>query len=607
MVHLKINNRPCAVVEGTTILEAARANQILIPTLCYHRELTPVGSCRMCVVEVEGAKSLMAACTTTATEGMVVRTSTPRVRRARKVLYELILSDHPADCLHCDRAEDCELRQLGEVVQIKTSRFADEGSKTGVDRSNPAIVRDAAKCILCRRCVTICQEVQGVGAIQPQQRGFATAIAPGGDLLLGSAVCTYCGQCTTVCPTDALRERDATEAVWQVLADRDRVTAVQTAPAVRAALGEMFDLPPGTLVTGRMVSALRALGFDYVFDTDFAADLTVLEEGTELLGRLAAALVAQGTLTAAACAALPLPTDLPAPVFPMITSCSPGWIKYVEHFYPELIPHLSTCKSPHMMLGALAKSWFARNQGHPPGSLHLTSIMPCTAKKFEISRPEMENDHQRNVDEVLTTRELGRMIREAGICFTALPDGRFDEPLGLSSGAADLFGTSGGVMEAALRTVYALVTGRPVPFSGLRDNPVAGAETIKTASLPMDQPLPQWVFLAGTELKVAVTHGLSGAAVLMDEIARGESPYHFIEVMGCPGGCLSGGGQPRSSHPDVRRLRMEAIYREDEGKPLRTAHENPAVRALYEQFLESVGSHLSHELLHTHYTPRQRY
>ena len=607
MVQLTINQQPCTAEEGSTILEAAAAHHILIPTLCYRKELGPVGSCRICSVEVDGAKSLMAACVTPVADGMVVHTNTPRVRRARKVLYELILSDHPTDCLHCGRSNNCELQQLGEVLQVKTSRFEGARAKAEGDRSNPSIVRDASKCILCRRCVVMCGEVQGIGVVQPQRRGFLTGIGPGGDGLLGTEACTYCGQCTTVCPTDALHERESADPVWQALADPSKVTVVQTAPAVRAALGEAFGLLPGTLVTGQMVSALRALGFDYVFDTDFAADLTVLEEGTELLARIAALFMERGALSSAERDALPLPDPLPLPVFPMITSCSPGWIKYIEHYYPEYLSHLSTCKSPHMMLGALAKSWFADKQGILPSDMHVTSVMPCTAKKYEITRPEMQNDGEWNVDEVLTTRELGKMLLESGICFESLTESRFDDPLGLSTGAADLFGASGGVMEAALRTVYEIITGRELPFSGLHSNPVAGLAKIKKAAIRIERPKAEWSFLDGVELRVAGTNGLAGAAELMEEVVRGESPYHFIEVMGCPGGCITGGGQPRSADPDVRRLRMEAIYREDEGKPIRKSHENPSLIALYDVYLGAPGGDISHTLLHTSYTARKRY
>lgn len=606
MVQLTINDRKLQAEAGETILTVATANNILIPTLCYCETLREIGSCRICSVEVEGARSLMAACVTPVRDGMVVHTHTTRVRKARQILYELMLSDHPADCLRCDRNQTCEFQRLGDILQVKHSRFAGRRSKEFIDSSSPAIVRDANKCILCRRCVTMCNEVQGVGAINPQNRGFAAEIGPGGLNRLGTAVCAFCGQCTTVCPVNALHEADSTAAVWHALDQPRRVTVVQTAPAIRAALGEEFGLEPGTLVTGRMVSALRQLGFQFVFDTNFAADLTILEEGYELLSRLAASQLAAGKISKSQLAALDLSEPLAPPVLPMVTSCSPGWIKYAEHFYSQLLPHLSTCKSPHMMLGALTKSWFASRTGLDPASLYVVSVMPCTAKKYEITRPEMVQNGLPNVDAVLTTRELARMIREAGIDFRNLPESPFDTPMGLSTGAADIFGTTGGVMEAALRTVYEILTGRPLPFAQLHVQPIVGLERIKTASVQLTEVLPAWSFLEGITVRIAVTNGLASAARLMDEIAAGTSEYLFIEVMGCPGGCIAGGGQPRPTTQAVRLQRMKAIYREDEGKPLRKSHENPDILRLYQDFLGRPGSHQAHELLHTHYQDRNR-
>ena len=606
MVKLTINNQPVEVKEGTTILEAAETLNIKIPTLCYLKDFHKIGSCRICVVEVEGAKSLMASCVTPVSEGMVVQTNTDKVRKARKLLFELIMSDHPEDCLHCNRNQTCELQELGETLNVKTSRFKGEKSKVVIDESSPSITRDASKCILCRRCVTMCNEVQGVGTLNAQNRGFDTVISSGEDLCYNTAVCTFCGQCTTVCPVDALHETDSTKDVWAALADKNKVVIVQTAPAVRVALGEEFGLEAGTIVTGKMAAALRDMGFKYVFDTNFAADLTILEEGYEFLSRIVALFRSKGAINDEQLKALNLSDHLPEPIFPIITSCSPGWIKFAEHFYNTELDHLSTCKSPHMMLGALAKSWFADKNGINPKDMYVVSIMPCTAKKFEITRPEMMNNGVQNVDAVLTTRELAHMIKESGIDFVNLPDGQFDNPMGLSTGAADIFGTTGGVMEAALRTVYEVVTGRELPFDKLHVTPIVGFERIKTAAILFKDVKKEWFFLEGVEVKIAVTSGLMGAATLLDEIKAGKSPYLFIEIMGCPGGCISGGGQPRLTNDAIRQKRLEAIYREDEGKPIRKSHENPDVLKLYGDFLGAPLGHKSHELLHTAYTKRNR-
>ncbi|HWQ71785.1 MAG TPA: NADH-dependent [FeFe] hydrogenase, group A6 [Desulfitobacteriaceae bacterium] len=587
MITLTINRKKVAAEEGTTILEAARQNNILIPSLCYLEGVHKIGSCRICVVEVEGTRTLQASCITVVREGMVVHTNTERVKKARKVLYELMLSDHPKDCLNCQRNQSCELQKLGELIQVQDVRFEGQKSKSFLDSSSPSIVRDTSKCILCRRCITICNEVQGVGILNAQYRGFKTIIGPAAELPLNNINCAFCGQCTTVCPVGALQEKDAISQVWDALHNPRKRVIVQTAPAIRAALGEEFDYEPGTLVTGKMVSALREIGFDDVFDTNFTADLTIMEEGSEFLQRVKQVFSGQNA------------------VLPMITSCSPGWVKYVEHAFPDKLGHLSSCKSPHTMLGALAKSFYAEKIGINPEDIFVVSVMPCTAKKFEITRPEMTNNGQVNVDAVLTTRELARLIKEAGVDFRALPESAFDNPLGLSSGAADIFAVSGGVMEAALRTVYEVVTGRELPFEKLHVQPITGFDQIKTADITIEEPLDEFKFLDGFTVKVAVTNGLKGANILMDQIAKGESPYHFIEVMGCPGGCISGGGQPRPSTAEIRQKRLEAIYREDEGKQLRKSHENPFVQVLYQEFLEYPLGHKSHELLHTHYTERE--
>ncbi len=607
MVHLTINNKKICVEDGTTILEAAKENNIRIPTMCYLENVHKYGSCRICVVEQEGAKNLQASCITTATEGMVIHTNTKRVRDARKVIYELMISDHPKDCLQCGRNRNCEFQELGELIQIDSSRFEGEKSKAYIDCTSPSIVRDASKCILCRRCVTICNEVQGVGILNPQFRGFATVISPGQDLPLNSSACSFCGQCTTVCPVDALKEKDATAAVWKALQDPSKTVVIQTAPAIRAALGEEFGYEPGNCVTGQMASALREMNFDYVFDTNFAADLTILEEGTELLKRLAQYFYGAGVINKQQLEKTGFSEGNDIPILPMITSCSPGWINYIEHFYPDRLSNLSSCKSPHMMLGALVKSYFAPKVGLQPKDMYVVSVMPCTAKKYEITRPEMINDGEPNVDAVLTTRELAKMIKDAGIDFVQLKPSDFDNPLGLSTGAADIFGVPGGVMEAALRTVYEVVTGRELPFDQLHVKPIQGLDRIKTAEFLIEGAKEEWGFLNGVTVKVATTSGLVGASQLMEEIESGNSPYHFVEVMGCPGGCISGGGQPRLTDKEKRLRRIEALYAEDEGKELRKSHDNPYIQKLYDEYLGQPLGHLSHELLHTSYTRKSRY
>lgn len=590
MVNLIINDKAVQVKEGTTIFEAAKQNHILVPHFCYIENIHKIGSCRICVVEIEGVKNLMASCITEVKEGMIIHTNSERVRNTRKVIYELMLSDHPKNCLTCWRNQNCELQELGNLIQIDEYRYEGAKSKDFIDNSSPSIVRDSSKCVLCRRCVTVCNQIQGVSLMNPHHRGFSTFIGPSEDELLGESICTNCGQCVLVCPVGALKEKDSTEQVWEALHDKSKTVIVQTAPAVRAALGELFGYEPGTLVTGKMASALHEIGFRYVFDTNFGADLTIMEEGSEFLERL------KDTFTSKNRTA----------VLPMITSCSPGWIKYVEHQYSDQLSHLSSCKSPHMMLGALTKTYFAEKVGIDPATIFMVSVMPCTAKKFEIIRPEMYNNGLANVDAVITTRELGRMIKEAGIDFRNLPEGKFDSPLGLSSGAADIFGTTGGVMEAALRTVYELVTGSELPTEKLHLKPLMGLSRIKTAELKIEKTLPEFRYLTGVILRVAVTSGLIGAAQLMEEIKRGTSPYHFIEVMGCPGGCISGGGQPRPVNDAIRMRRLEAIYREDEGKALRKSHENQDIKMLYRDFLGAPLGHKSHELLHTVYTPRSK-
>ncbi len=587
MIELTINGKHVSAPEGSTIMEAAKLAGIDIPHLCHCPGIHTNGSCRICVVEIEGMKKLMASCIVKAQDGMVVHTSTERVRLARKIVYDLLISNHPKDCMSCSRNQTCELQALGGTLGILETHIHGEASPRRVDIS-PSITRDTRKCILCRRCVTACHEVQGVGAIFAQNRGFNTVIAPALGKPLNTVDCAMCGQCTVVCPTGALTETDGMEPVWAALTDPKKRVIVQVAPAVRAALGEEFGMTPGETVTGKMATALHDLGFDDVFDTNFGADLTILEEGTELLQRLTAALTGGEA------------------VLPMITSCSPGWIKHCEHTFPTELDHLSTCKSPHTMLGAVIKSFYADKIGVDPKDIFVVSVMPCTAKKYEIQRPEMQNGGNFNVDAVLTTRELARMIRTMGIDFRNLEEGSFDAPLGLSTGAADIFGVTGGVMEAALRTVYELVTGREMPGRNLHLEPIMGLEKIKEAEVTFENVKPEYSFLEGVTAKIAVTSGLKNADVLLEQVKNGTSPYHFIEVMGCPGGCINGGGQPRIKNnvPNYKELRIEALYNEDEGKPLRKSHENPDLLELYRVFLGEPCGELSHELLHTHYTAR---
>ena len=588
MIQVTINGAPVSVKPETTILQAARQAGITIPTLCFLEKNDPLGACRVCMVEVEGAKTLMAACATPCADKMVIHTNTRRVRQARKQVVELLLSEHDGNCQLCDRSEDCELRNLAADLGVRDITYQGAKAAPLMDTSTPALTRDNSKCIKCRRCVTVCSSVQGIGALFPQGRGFATVIGPAFTRKLDGVACVQCGQCAAVCPVGAISEHSAIEDVWRMLDDKTKTVVVQTAPAIRAALGEAFGLPPGTRVTGKMVSALRQLGFHAVFDTNFTADLTILEEGTELLTRLKRALVEEKKVA-----------------LPMFTSCSPGWIKFAEYYYPQFLPNLSTCKSPQQMFGALAKTYYAKKIDRKPEEMIVVSVMPCTAKKFESQRPEMNASGVRDVDYVLTTRELARMIREAGIDFNALPDGEMDSPLGLSSGAADIFANTGGVMEAALRTAYEIVTGRELPVENLHVKAIEGLEGVKEAALTITGTVPEWSFLEGVELRVAVSHGLGNTRRLLERIKNGEVTYHFVEVMTCPGGCIGGGGQPRFTDDSVRLKRIAGIYAEDEGKKLRKSHQNQQVLDLYSQFLGTPLGHTSHELLHTHYTERK--
>ena len=569
MIKLTINDRSVEVAEGTTILEAAAQAGINIPTLCHHPELRKEGSCRVCVVEVEGARSLVASCVHPVMEGMVVRTNTDRVRWTRKNIIELLVAAHDRDCLTCDRNNNCELQRLAQDYGVREVRFPAAVRHDPPDCSSESIIRDTNKCILCGRCIRVCKDIQGVSALGLAFRGSRTKVGPAFSRGLANVACTNWGQCVAVCPVGALKERSAIDDVWKALNDKAKHVVVQVAPAVRAALGEEFGMREGSLVTGKMVAALRRLGFDRVFDTQFAADVTIMEEGHELLHRL----------------------ENGGPL-PLITSCSPGWIKYCEHFYPQLLANVSSCKSPQQIFGALVKTYYAENQGLDPKSIFSVSVMPCTAKKFEAARPEMARDGVRDVDAVLTTRELARMIREAGLDLPSLPEEEFDLPMGMSTGAGAIFGVTGGVMEAALRTVVETVTGkelRHIEFEAVR-----GFNGVKEATVAVGDRI----------LRAAVVHGLANAGELLGRFCRGEVSYDFIEIMACPGGCIAGGGQPRSCSKETLQMRANALYREDLGKKVRKSHENPAVQEVYQKFLGKPLSEKSHHLLHTSYEKR---
>jgi len=570
-LSITINGQQAPAEPGMTVLQAAQAAGFKVPTLCYHPDLHPMGACRVCLVEIEGERVLQPSCTFPVREGMAIQTHSPTVRQARRTVVELLLSDHPSDCTSCARNRNCELQTLSEELGIREVRVRVPAPGRAVDDSSVAVVRDPDKCILCRRCLQTCDQIQGVSGLRIKGRGYDSIIGAPFDTPLGHALCVNCGQCINRCPTGALTEKTQIAEVWAVLEDPNTFTVVQTAPAVRIALGEALGMPVGQIVTGKMTSALRLLGFDRVFDTDFAADLTIMEEGFELIHR-----IKEGG------------------VLPQLTSCSPGWIKFIEHFYPELLPNVSSCKSPQQMFGALAKTYFAEQAGVDPAKMKVVSIMPCVAKKFEAARPEMNDSGYQDVDYVLTTRELAQMIKERGIDFAALPESEYDDPLGQSTGAAVIFGATGGVMEAALRTAYEVITGEKLEDVNIEA--VRGMEGVREATVMVGE-LP---------VKAAVAHGLANAALVLDKIVAGEADYHFIEIMCCPGGCLGGGGQPIPTSPAIRQMRADAIYQADRDLPIRRSHENPSITAIYEQFLGEPLSEKSHHLLHTEYTVRTK-
>lgn len=573
MINLTIDGRNIEVPEGTTILQAAAKLNIDIPTLCYLKEINEIGDCRMCLVEVEGKRGFATSCIQKVEEGMVVHTKTPEVLEARKTMLDLILSNHHQDCDNCVRKENCELQDL--IKQFDKEKTVYEGTKNiyEIDDKSPSIVRDPNKCILCRRCVSMCNKVQKIGAIGVTERGFNSCVSTAGHNSLNDVNCTFCGQCIEVCPTGALREKDSTQIVWDKINDKNTYVIVQTAPSVRVALGEEFGMPICTNVEGKMVNALKQMGFDKVFDTNTGADFTIVEEGTEFIKRL------QNNDN-----------------LPMITSCCPGWVKYIEMNYPENIGHLSSCKSPHEMFGALLKTYYAKKEGIDPSKMFVVSVMPCIAKKYERQREEMKQD----VDAVITTRELARMIKQAKIDFVNLEDAKFDDPMGEATGAAAIFGVTGGVMEAALRSVSEIVTGKPLDKISFEQ--VRGESGIKRAEIE----------IGDKKVKVAVAHGLANAQTIMEEIKSGKADYQFVEIMACPGGCITGGGQPIKNakiqeNVDVHKKRAEAMYSIDEKSVIRKSHENPVLKQIYKEFLGEPNGELAHKLLHTHYSKKEKY
>ncbi len=574
-VKITIDGIEMEVPKTYTILDAAREAGIDIPTLCHLKDINEIGACRMCIVEVEGARGFATSCVMPVSDGMIVRTNTPAIRDARKVTLELLLSAHDRSCLTCARNKNCELQTLAEKMNIDVLEFEGDREQHPIDDMCPSIVRDPNKCILCKRCVAMCKKVQQVAAIDTMNRGFKSVVGTAYNKSLTEVPCTLCGQCINVCPTGALTEKDAIKEVWRALEDPQKYVVVQTAPAVRAAIGEEFGMPIGTLATGKMVAGLKRLGFDKVFDTNTGADLTIMEEGTEVIERIKE-----------------------NKNLPIITSCSPGWVRFAENSYPDLLNHLSSAKSPHQMFGAIIKSYYAEKEGLDPKNIYVVSVMPCVAKKAESKREEMNVNGLRDVDAVLTTREAARMMKQAGVDLNLIEDAEFDNPMGDASGAAVIFGTTGGVMEAALRTVSEVLTGKELEKIDFEE--VRGEKGIKEATIK----------IGDKDIKVAVAHGLANATKIMDSIKEGTCDYHFVEIMACPGGCVNGGGQPihdakTRATVDVRGLRAKALYDADVNLPIRKSHENPVIKKLYEEFLGEPGSEKAHQLLHTHYHKRE--
>ena len=577
MINLKIDDKEIQVEEGTTILQAARQASIDIPTLCFLKDINEIGDCRMCIVQVDGRRGFATSCIQKVEEGMVVKTHSKEVIEARKVILDLILSNHQRDCLTCTRNGNCELQNLAVKFNVTGIEYEGETNKHQIDDLSPSIVRDVNKCIVCRRCVSVCKKVQEIGAIDCINRGFNSCISTVGDNSLNDVNCTFCGQCIEACPVGALREKDSIEEAWEKLKDPDTYVIVQTAPAVRVALGEEFGMPIGTNVTGKMVAALKRLGFDKVFDTNTGADFTIMEEGTEFIQRLNENYN-----------------------LPMITSCSPGWVRYVEANYPENIKYLSSCKSPHEMFGALIKTYYAEKNNIDPEKIYVVSVMPCIAKKYERQRTELKNNGMYDVDCVLTTRELARMIKQANIEFSELENEEFDNPMGEATGAAAIFGVTGGVMEAALRTASEILSGEELENIDFKQ--VRGEEGIRRAILKIGE----------RDIKVVVANGLGNAKIIMEEIKSGKADYQFVEIMACPGGCIMGGGQPIKNSKiratvDVRKKRADAMYTIDEKSQIRKSHENPVLKQIYSEYIGVPGGHKAHELFHTTYSKKQKY